>query len=72
MRKLSRDKRAAILTVLTEGTSINATARICRVSKVTILRLLADVGSLCADLHRYNLSGFPIIYGNSVTSYGIT
>jgi IS1 family transposase len=36
---------------LVEGNGINATARIAGVSKLTVLRLLADVGSLCADLH---------------------
>lgn len=51
MRKLGTDKRTSILRCLTEGNSINSTARICGVSKLTVLRLLADVGSLCADLH---------------------
>jgi len=51
MRRLSTDKRTAILSCLVEGNSINATTRICSVSKLTVLRLLADVGSLCAELH---------------------
>jgi IS1 family transposase len=51
MRKLTIDERTSILRCLTEGTSISSTARICGKSKVTVLRLLADVGSLCADLH---------------------
>ncbi|MCX5646753.1 MAG: IS1 family transposase [Phycisphaerae bacterium] len=51
MRKLSVQERTSILRCLTEGNSINSTARICGKSKVTVLRLLADVGSLCADLH---------------------
>jgi IS1 family transposase len=40
-----------IISCLIEGNSINSSARICGVSKLTVLRLLADVGSLCADLH---------------------
>lgn len=51
MRKLATDKRTAVLSALVEGTSVNATARICGVSKLTILRLLADVGSLCRNYH---------------------
>jgi hypothetical protein len=51
MRKLSVTERTSILRCLTEGNSINSTARICRKSKLTVLRLLADVGILCADLH---------------------
>lgn len=34
-----------------EGTSINVTARIVGVSKVSVRRLLADVGTICADFH---------------------
>ena len=52
MRKLDAEKRAAILTALVEGNSVNATARITGCSKITILRLLADAGTLCADYHR--------------------
>jgi len=51
MKKLSVQSRTSILRCLTEGNSINSTARICGVTKVTVLRLLADVGMLCADLH---------------------
>jgi IS1 family transposase len=51
MKKLTIEKRASIIRCLTEGTSISSTARICGVNKVTILRLLVDMGSLCADLH---------------------
>jgi len=51
MRKLNEEKRTAILSCLVEGNSINATTRICSVSKLTVLRLLADVGSLCRDWH---------------------
>lgn len=40
-----------ILTALCEGNSINATARMSGASKVTVLRLLADAGTLAADFH---------------------
>src|SRR5688572_17366891 len=51
MRKLAPERRAAILSALCEGMSVNATARMAGCSKITILRLLADAGTLCADLH---------------------
>ena len=59
MRKLSVPSRTAILSCLIEGNSINSTARICHVSKLTVLRLLADVGSLCADLHDKMVRNVP-------------
>lgn len=51
MRKLDTEKRAAILNALVEGASVNSTARICNVSKITVLRLLADAGTICAQYH---------------------
>jgi len=51
MRKLDATKRAAILAAMVEGNSINAIVRMLGVSKLTVLRLLADVGSLCLDFH---------------------
>ena len=51
MKKLSTTQRAQILTALVEGMSISATARMFHVSKITILRLLADAGTLAADYH---------------------
>ncbi|MBK6940885.1 MAG: IS1 family transposase [Planctomycetes bacterium] len=51
MRKLSTEKRAAILASLVEGVSVNATSRINGVSKITVLRLLVDVGTFCGRYH---------------------
>ncbi|MBL8859516.1 MAG: IS1 family transposase [Planctomycetes bacterium] len=51
MRKLSTEKRAAILSALVEGSSVNATARMTGTSKITVLRLLADAGTFCAEYH---------------------
>src|SRR5260221_7385794 len=51
MRKLPPEKRAAILDCLAEGSSISSTARCCGVSPVSVLRLLADAGSLAAEYH---------------------
>jgi IS1 family transposase len=57
MRKLSKEKRSLVLNALVEGNSINATARLCRVSKLTVLRLLSDVGRLCQDFHDLTVRG---------------
>ena len=51
MRKLSTEKRAMILSALVGGNSINATGRMVGVSKITVLRLLADSGTYCAQYH---------------------
>jgi IS1 family transposase len=51
MRKLSTEKRAAIIGALVEGNSINATCRMTGACNVTVLRLLADVGTFCQQYH---------------------
>ncbi|MEX2219793.1 MAG: hypothetical protein WD749_13660 [Phycisphaerales bacterium] len=57
MNRLTTDKRATILTALAEGTSVSATARVCGCSKVTVLRLLADAGTVCARWHDQHVRG---------------
>jgi len=49
MNKLSTEKRAQILSCLVEGMGINATSRINKVSKNTVLKLLRDVGKACSE-----------------------
>lgn len=51
MNKLATERRVAILSALVEGMSVNATARMTGCSKLTVLRLLSDAGSFCADFH---------------------
>lgn len=51
MRRLSTEKRAMILTCPVEGNSTAATCRMTGANKVTVLRLLADAGTLAADPH---------------------
>jgi IS1 family transposase len=57
MRKLSTEKRAMILSALVEGNSINATCRMTGTAKVTVLRLLADAGTFCAQYHDLMVRG---------------
>jgi IS1 family transposase len=49
MNKLSREKQVKVIAALVEGNSINSTVRMTGVHKTTILTLLADLGSRCAD-----------------------
>jgi len=51
MRKLPAEQRAAILSALVEGNSIAATCRMFAVNKVTVLRLIADAGTLAEQYH---------------------
>ncbi len=51
MNQLPISKRVAIVAALVEGNSIRSTARMTAVSKTTILKLLADLGTECAAFH---------------------
>lgn len=51
MNKLDSAKRAQVIATLVEGCSVNSTARLTGVSVPTILKLLSDVGDVCADAH---------------------
>src|SRR6266568_6265759 len=49
MNILSTTKRVAVVASLVEGNSIRSTARMTGVSKPTILKLLVDLGAVCAE-----------------------
>jgi IS1 family transposase len=49
MNRLNRERQAQVIAALVEGVSINAIVRLTGISKVTILKLLADAGPKCAD-----------------------
>lgn len=51
MNKLTTAKRTAIISALVEGCSVRATARMVDVTKGAVLKLLADVGAVCAAYH---------------------
>jgi IS1 family transposase len=51
MNKLSRDRRAQILSMMVEGNSIRAIVRMTGVSKNTVTKLLEDAGEACLDYH---------------------
>lgn len=51
MSKLTRDERISVLKQLLEGSSVSSTVRLTDVSMPTILKLLVDVGEVCAEAH---------------------
>lgn len=59
MNRLSTERRAAIVAALAEGASISATARQTGASKVTVLKLLAEIGPVCLDYQRKTLVNLP-------------
>lgn len=59
MNRLTTEKRVQIIAALVEGTAINAVARMTEVSKVTILKLLKDVGEACAAFEHKALHNLP-------------
>jgi IS1 family transposase len=59
MNRLSTEKRVQVLYALCEGSSVNATARQTGASKVTILKLLAEVGTAVLDFQRRTLVDLP-------------
>jgi IS1 family transposase len=59
MNRLTIEKRVQIISALVEGSAINATARMTGVSKVTILKLLKDVGEACAAFENKALRNLP-------------
>src|SRR5689334_6449299 len=51
MNRLSTVERAKVVAVLVEGNSLRATARITGVARMTIEKLLRDMGAACMEHH---------------------
>ena|ERR1700722_3822418 len=51
MNKLSSAKRAQVLSMLCEGSSMQSTARVCDVAFNSIVKLLAEAGRACEAFH---------------------
>lgn len=49
MNRLTSEQRAKVISCLIEGNSIRSTVRITGVAKKTVMRLVFEVGSFCAD-----------------------
>src|SRR6185312_4909831 len=59
MNRLSPEDRAKILTLLVEGNSLRATARIADISYNTVCKLFVDAGRACADFQDTALRDLP-------------
>lgn len=59
MNQLSTERRSAVVRALVEGNSIRATARLTGTSKTTVLKLLVDLGELCAIYQDKVLRSLP-------------
>jgi len=57
MNQLSTAARAKVVAVLVEGNSLRATARITGVARMTIEKLLRDLGEACARYHAEHVRG---------------
>ncbi len=57
MKKLSTEKRAAVIRALVEGCSIRSTVRMTGVSKNTVAKLLVDMGDVCEAYHNEHVRG---------------
>jgi len=59
MNKLNKEKRKQVVSALVEGASINSVVRMTGVSKPTILKLLANLGTACAKYQDEKLRNLP-------------
>jgi IS1 family transposase len=57
MNKLSTERRAAVIAALVEGNSLRGTARLTGVARMTIEKLLRDLGTACAAYHDAHVRG---------------
>lgn len=55
MNQLSTQRRSQVISCLVEGMSIRSTVRVTGVAKNTIVKLLADLGQVCADFQDMTL-----------------
>lgn len=51
MNQLSTERRAAVIAALVEGNSLRATSRITGIARMTVEKLLRDLGAACARFH---------------------
>ncbi|MCA1612588.1 MAG: DDE-type integrase/transposase/recombinase [Acidobacteria bacterium] len=59
MNKLNNDRRAQVVAALVEGNSIRATVRMTGVAKNTIVKLLAELGTACANYQDAVMRNLP-------------
>lgn len=59
MNKLTQAKRVQVIAALVEGNSVRATCRMTGIAKGTVLKLLADIGKVCARYQDEVLRNLP-------------
>lgn len=59
MNKLSTEKRAAVIAALVEGNSLRATSRMTGVARMTVEKLLRNVGVACQRFHDATVRNVP-------------
>jgi IS1 family transposase len=59
MNKLTTAQRVQVVSALVEGNSIRATVRMTGVAKNTVVKLLADLGRVCAEYQDTTLRALP-------------
>jgi len=59
MNKLTTERRAAIVSALVEGMSVRATCRMTDTAKGTVLRLVSELGEVCAAYMDQTLVNLP-------------
>lgn len=59
MNRITSEKRAAIVSALTEGNSLRSTARMVDVSRNTVDKLLRDLGIVCSEYQDRVLRNLP-------------
>lgn len=57
MNRLDVERRKQVVMALAEGVSVNATCRMTGVAKMTVLKLLKDLGEMCASYHDIHVRG---------------
>jgi len=57
MNQLSTERRAAVVAALVEGNSLRGTARLTGVARMTVEKLLRDLGTACAAYHNTHVRG---------------
>ncbi len=51
MNRLSTPERSRLIAGLVEGNSLRSTSRMCGVAFNTVLKLVPQIGTVCADYH---------------------
>jgi IS1 family transposase len=59
MNRLTNDQRIQVIKQICEGSSIRTTVRLTGVAKNTIIKLLREIGAVCAQFHDKTLRNLP-------------